>query len=195
MNYLALYSVKFGLSIPLLLLALSILQLVHINVLDLAFIRSAVDRGEWWRLVSGQWVHSNAYHFFSNCLVLACLIYLDRRAVTRKMVEFISLSGFCGAAVYLFCPALDYYLGLSGVLHGYLLLVLLSMRQEKPLFVYVGIVVVLTKIALEQFDLYPSAATEELIGLRVAIEAHLAGAIAAGIIFLLEYFYFSYKRR
>jgi len=179
----------------LMLLLLAVAQLCHVYIADLALIRADISRGQWWRLLSGQWVHSNAYHFVSNSVVFSCLSLLDHRAARRKAAEFVALSGVCGAMVYLFCSALDYYLGLSGVLHGYLLLILLSMRRDKPMLAYAGVAVLLGKLLLEQCDLYPRAATEELIGLRVAIEAHLAGAASAVIVFVSELIYSAYKRR
>lgn len=189
------YPVKFIRYTFFLLILLSVLQLIHFYIFDIALIRAEVHRGQWWRLLSGQWVHSNAYHFFSNSLVLICLNYLDRRVVVRKATDLLCLSGLTGGAVYFFCPALDYYVGLSGILHGYLLLILMSMWREGPLLAGVGIMLLLTKLVLEQVDWYPRVATEELIGMRVAIEAHLVGAVAAVIIVSLEFIYRLYKRK
>lgn len=87
--------------------------------------RVAVEAGELWRLVTGHLVHATWAHFAFDvgigCLLL-CLLPL------RRSLWLLPL--FVGAVVLTLRPDLIWYDGLSGVLHGWTVLVALHVIQS-----------------------------------------------------------------
>nr|WP_245883943.1 rhombosortase [Vibrio albus] len=136
-----------------------------------------IRQGQWWRILTGNFTHTNLPHMGMNLLALWVMGYLFQPTVKSFLTTLFFTSLFVGAAILL--SSMQVYVGLSGALHGiftyYALSEALSGRKSSWLLV-VGVV---AKIAWEQ--LYgASPETASLIGARVAIEAHLAGGIAGG---------------
>ena len=106
---------------------------------------------------------------------------------TRKQLisALAPISLVTGLALLL--SSIQIYVGLSGTLHGlfglFALREALNGRKSSWLLV-LGLV---AKIAWEQL-IGPSSTTGELINARVAIEAHLAGALAGGSMAIVSFF-------
>lgn len=81
--------------------------------------------------------------------------------------------------VALLFSSIQIYVGLSGTLHGLFGLFALNEALSGRRSSWLLVLGLITKIAWEQL-IGPSSTTGELINARVAIEAHLAGAIAGG---------------
>ena len=81
--------------------------------------------------------------------------------------------------VALLFSSIQIYVGLSGTLHGLFGLFALSEALNGRRSSWLLVLGLIAKIAWEQL-IGPSSTTGELINARVAIEAHLAGAIAGG---------------
>lgn len=156
----------------------------------LAFDRQALNAGEYWRLVSGNFVHTNANHLWLNAAGLSSLWLLHGHYY--KPAAFCSvllLLTLCtGLGLWQFFPEVDYYYGLSGALHGLLVwgaLVDIGQRQRLGM-VLLGACYL--KLSLE-FTLGPSSSTAALIASEVAVQSHLLGTLAgtlAGLLALLK---------
>jgi rhomboid family GlyGly-CTERM serine protease len=96
--------------------------LAELAVLD----RGAVAGGQWWRLWSGHLLHLDPAHALLNLGALAVILLL---AVRQRMLGEVIAAAVLGMpllslALLWLDPALDWYAGLSGLLHGLLVIVL-----------------------------------------------------------------------
>lgn len=148
----------------------------------LRFERSEIAAGEWWRLLSGHFVHLGPSHFLLNMAGLGFVWYLLGKALRGPQwaIVFAFAVGLVDLGFWFLNPELQWYVGLSGVLHGLLVagLIILAGRDRKDLLAVAVLVAV--KIAWEQtMGAVPGSAQSS--GGPVIVDAHLYGAIA-GII-------------
>ncbi|MGR5237912.1 rhombosortase [Vibrio alfacsensis] len=133
-----------------------------------------IRHGEWWRIVTGNLTHTNFAHLGMNLAGLWVISFIFRPSTRNFSIVFLMLCTFVGAA-NLFTN-MSVYVGLSGVLHG--LFGFWALREffegrRSSLLLVAGLI---AKIAWEQFY-GPSTSTAAMIGARVAVDAHLFGAI------------------
>ncbi|MBB1367768.1 rhombosortase [Pseudoalteromonas sp. SR44-5] len=163
---------------PLCLMALSAL-FAAFNLNDvLEFNRQLIDQGQVWRLITSQYVHANWAHLALNCagIVLIWALHAEHTKPTQYALHTLFLAAWCGIGVYFFCPEIHIYTGLSALLHGVIVWgaikdIEVGMKSGGLLFIGIWL-----KIAYEQFH-GPSAEVSKLIASRVAVDAHLIGAI------------------
>lgn len=119
-----------------------------------------------------------------NLAGLWIISYLFQPSKKQLVVALLVISLVTGVA--LLFSSIQTYVGLSGTLHGlfglFALREALNGRKSSWLLVF-GLV---AKIAWEQL-IGPSSTTGELINARIAIEAHLAGALAGGFISIASF--------
>ncbi|PFG45924.1 rhomboid family GlyGly-CTERM serine protease [Vibrio sp. ES.051] len=142
-----------------------------------------IRHGEWWRIVTGNLTHTNFAHLAMNLAGLWVISFIFRPSTRNFLIVFSLICTLVGT-MNLFTN-MSVYVGLSGVLHGlfgfWALREVFESRRSSALLV-AGLI---AKIIWEQ--LYgPSASTVEMIGARVAIEAHLFGAVGGLGMALLE---------
>lgn len=115
------------------------------------FDRVAITQGEWWRLVTGHWVHSDQTHANWDITALVLLGALFE-ARLRWQLPMVLLFASAGVDAWLWWgePMLRYYCGLSGILNGLLVVGLLHLWRETrhPVVLLTGVGAVL-KIAVE----------------------------------------------
>ncbi|WP_375753286.1 rhombosortase [Vibrio sp. HN007] len=142
-----------------------------------------ISSGEWWRIVSGNFTHTNLYHLILNAAALWVIAFVFKPTAQSIGIVLITVSAIVGSS--LLFTNMGNYAGLSGVLHGvfayYALMETLEGRRTSILLV-LGVI---TKVAYEQW-FGASESTAQLIGARVAVEAHLAGCIAGFAIYLFS---------
>lgn len=113
--------------------------------------RLAIAQGEWWRLVSGHWVHSDPEHALWDIGALLVLGLLFESRLKGKLFSVLGLATL-GIDLWLWRvePSLTHYCGLSGILNGLLALGLMQWWREErhPLILMTGLGAVL-KIAWE----------------------------------------------
>lgn len=145
----------------------------------LRYARSAIADGEAWRLVTGHLVHLGWSHFLMNALALGAIWALVGRhlpAARWWAVLALVMAGI-DAGFWWLGPHLDWYVGLSGVLHGLLVAGLLAGFGEARAEALLLLVLVTAKLAWEQvFGALPGSASAA--GGPVVVEAHLYGALA-----------------
>ena len=146
--------------------------------------KSAIVDGQWWRILTGNFSHTNYSHLLMNLAGLWIISYLFQPTRKQLISALILISLVTGLALLL--SSIQVYVGLSGTLHGlfglFALREALNGRQSSWLLV-LGLV---AKIAWEQL-VGPSSTTGELINARVAIEAHLAGTLTGGSMAIISF--------
>ena len=98
---------------------------------DWVFDRVAIARGEWWRLISGHWVHSDPAHAVWDISALLLLGALFETRLKWRLPMVLLLTSL-GVDAWLWWgePALGYYCGLSGILNGLLVVGLLQLWRD-----------------------------------------------------------------
>lgn len=140
--------------------------------------RSAIVDGQWWRLVTGNLLHTNHWHLLMNLAGLWVVLFLHHFHYSVKGLSFL-FALLClleGLGLYLGYPQLLAYVGLSGMLHGlfaYGVVRDIQCRMHSGYLLLLGVII---KVGHEQFY-GASANVTAMIAARVAIEAHLVGLI------------------
>ncbi len=150
--------------------------------------RDGILHGEYWRLVTGNFVHLNWQHASLN-LVAWFLVWVYGARVCGLATWLVSLllcASGVGIGLLLLLPEIELYSGLSGVLHGLLVVVaglrLLAWRRDYSAWAI--LVAVLAKLVFE--GVWGSAgATVDWIGMMVVSEAHLYGALSGALLFIV----------
>lgn len=149
---------------------------------------AAIGAGEWWRLLTGNFVHLGWWHLFLNemgllVLVLLCPDPLPGSVWARRVVLLGLGMTLC---LFWFVPRTNWYVGMSGVIHGLFLLGLVrQVVRDRDLIAAGCIAYLVGKIAWELYSGAP-VSDEEAIGGKVLVESHLYGtlsALAYGLIF------------
>lgn len=179
-------------------MALPALALLPLNHLDWRFDRDAILAGEWWRLVTGQWLHLGPGHLLLNLVGLGLIAFVVGRALPWLGWIIVLVISVLSVAVGLLVlhPDVTAYMGLSGALHGLLAagaLVLLfapqggSAKRSDRLEGGVLLALVLAKVVVESvFD--RSAGSEVIVGGEIIYEAHalgILGGVLGSMVWLL----------
>lgn len=146
----------------------------------LRYERVTIVRGEWWRVMTAHLVHANVRHLLLNLTGLALVAQLFKDDFSlAQWFWIVSLSGLCvSAGLLVFDPQLQWYVGLSGVLHGCIAAgAVIWWRTERPLLAAALSMVLLAKLGWEQLHGALPLAGE----LPVIVDAHLYGAIGGGL--------------
>lgn len=150
----------------------------------LRYDRNLLAQGEIWRLFTGHLLHLNWPHFWLNMGgVLMVAIFFRKDCTPVQWLLLIALSCLViSLGLYLFDSGMIWYMGLSGVLHG---LFVVGAWYERRRFVLSGNVLLLLLIGKLVYEQAGGglASSEALIGARVAVDAHLFGAVA-GVMFI-----------
>lgn len=182
-----------GLQLPWLTLSLSGLAVMWFIAAgpapaDWVFDRNAILDGEWWRLLSGHWVHSDTAHLAWNIGALIVLGWLIERT-SRRLLLIALLAGMATVSlgVWLLLPGLDYYCGLSGVLNTLLLVALHRLWGETrhPIVSVTAILAVIKLIV----ELSSHQAVLTHTAWPSVPEAHLAGVLAGAVLVLIIAFW------
>lgn len=143
-------------------------------------------QGEYWRLLSGHFVHLSLRHAAMNIaalLLLWAFFFKDWRPGTDVVLMVLSLPL---TALLLWFSDYSWYVGFSAVLHGWFLLGALRLWASQRGFSLLLVVVLLCKLVWEArwgVSSPMAAAEAEFIGGPVAYVAHQAGAVAVILLF------------
>jgi len=146
-----------------------------------------ISQGEFWRVLTGHFFHTNGIHLVLNLsgLVLLWMLHGHFYSLKNYSLLFITSAIICSLGLYYFSPEIHQYVGLSGVLHGIFIFgAMMDIRHKDKTgyFLFVG---VWLKVAHEQFY-GASDQVSNLIDATVAIDAHLWGAVG-GFLFSSAY--------
>ncbi len=151
----------------------------------LQFDRTLINQGEFWRLFTGNLIHYNFEHMWMNLAGLALGMYLLAfRYPLFYWFIIISFSSLAvGSGLYIFDTNMQYYVGLSGALHGMLVVgALVETRHNKTTGLLL-LLFIFAKLSYEQFFGALSAPLSNTTS--IAVNAHLYGSLAGIIIWFL----------
>ena len=149
----------------------------------LRFDRGAIAEGQWWRLLSGNFVHLGTSHLSMNLVGLAlvvALVWPGFGAAEWALLTLLS-SLVVGAGLYRLNPEIGWYVGFSGTLHGLVAAGCLADLRRYPRSAALLLALVAGKLAWEQLaGALPGS--EATAGGRVVVDAHLYGALGGAAV-------------
>lgn len=153
------------------------------TTLALRYDRAQVTAGQLWRLVTGNLVHLNWPHLVLNLAGLVLIWLLLGRDWSLRLwcATFAVCTLAVGGGLYAFDPALRWYVGLSGVLHGLFVAGVLVTPGLSRIERVALLAAVAAKLAWEHL-FGPTPGVTALIHGAVVGQAHLYGA-AGGLLF------------
>ncbi len=138
--------------------------------------RPAILDGQFWRVLSGHFVHLNTTHLLMNALGLLGIVSVFGEALSLARPLLLSLGIAIGIslALWLSEPQLIHYAGASGVLHGLFAAGIILAHDLSARFRLVAAAALIAKLFFEtQFN----TGSAELIGAPVIHAAHQWGAV------------------
>ena len=144
----------------------------------LRFDRTGIRSGELWRLVSGHFVHLGWPHFALNAAGLALVWYLVGEAHNLRQWAIIGAISIVvmDAGLWIFDPGLQWYVGLSGLLHGILAAGLVTRLRSPDMETILLLLLLLSKLVWEQV-IGPLPGSEATAGGAVVVNSHLFGTV------------------
>ena len=144
----------------------------------LRYQRDAILAGQVWRLLTAPLVHLNWPHTLMNIGGLLIIWGLFGQVLANRAWVFISLGCALGIStgLLLLNPEISWYVGLSGILHGYFTAGAIAEWHTHKRTCLVLLLLVCSKLLWEQF-LGPLPGSAETAGGKVVVDAHLYGAI------------------
>ena len=152
----------------------------------LRYQREAILHGEIWRLLTGQLLHLGWSHLLLNLVALALITALFGRLFRPGVWAWIYAGSFLATTLGLLLlqPGLQWYVGLSGALHGLFAAgAVVSIRRRESGAVLL-LAVLVFKLGWEQLA-GPLPGSTEWSGGTVITAAHLYGAIGGVLVGLL----------
>lgn len=148
----------------------------------LRYQRSELQTGEWWRVVSGHFVHLGWSHLWLNLAGLLLVWALVKHAFSALswwgLIVFSQIGISLG--LWWWLPQLDWYVGLSGLLHGMLLAGSLQLALRGDREMWLLLLVVIAKLAWELLQ-GPMPGSREAAGGNVIVEAHSLGGLVGAL--------------
>jgi rhomboid family GlyGly-CTERM serine protease len=148
--------------------------------LALQYDRSAIGAGEIWRLMTGHLVHGSLQHMVVNVLGLALMVALFRNTYGFRSWLVIVICGVASIDLgfWFLMPQLQWYVGLSGVLHAVLAAGTVAWWKTEPKL----LAALLTMIMVGKLIWEQTQGALPLSGeLPVVVNAHMYGE-AGGLI-------------
>ncbi len=147
----------------------------------LRYDRGEIARGELWRLVSGHVAHFGLVHLALNLVGLGLVWHLVGPQLTgRRWLFVVAATVVCiDLALWIDQPEINWYVGLSGVLHGMLAAglvagVIAGSRESACLGMALAIKL------LHEHWMGPMPGSQLALGAPVLVAAHVYGAIGGG---------------
>jgi len=182
LNFSTKWLLRQGLLWLLLILLCAVLQWSG-AVPELRYDRQLIASGQWYRVISANFVHLNNSHLLMNVLgVVMVMVFFSNHLKKRQWIGLIVVSSlFVSIGLMLFNPEIHRYVGLSGVLHGLFIAGAMAEIKRFPLSGWLLLAVLLAKLAWEQL-VGAMPGSESMIKGHVVVDSHFYGAIA-GFVF------------
>jgi len=149
----------------------------------LRFDRTAIEKGHWWLLLSGNFVHLGNSHLGMNMAGLTLIVALvwTQFNVWQWLLIIVFTSLCVGIGLLVFDQHIIWYVGFSGTLHGLIIAGSLADLKRYPRSAAALLAMVAAKLVWEQMS-GPLPGSESVAGGNVVVNAHLYGAIAGLVI-------------
>ena len=188
-------SIYLSLGLATLMLFFSALQNAIFPALVLE--RNEVFSGEYWRLLTGNFVHFGWAHTLMNvtAFLLCSIALLDKLSIAKYCALLIWCCLIVGGGIFHLNLEYGTYAGLSGAIHGLIVAGLLLSKQHSLWIRVIALGLLVAKLMQEQSPNYTATDLQTLVPVPVAVDAHLYGAIAGLVFVLIDYVitYFSRK--
>ena len=148
----------------------------------LRFDREAIAGGEIWRLLSGHLVHLGPSHLMLNLAGLLLIWYLVGSVFSLLQWLTVALLVIVGIDLgfWFLEPRIEWYVGLSGLLHGVLAAGIVGAIRTRRVEVLILGIALVAKLTYEQFA-GPLPGSEQATGGTVIIASHAYGAVSGAI--------------
>ncbi|MEF1255104.1 MULTISPECIES: rhombosortase [unclassified Vibrio] len=144
-----------------------------------------INQGQWWRILTGNFTHTNFAHLTMNLagLWVICFVF---KPTAKSLALILIATSLCIGILNLF-TTMNGYVGLSGTLHGIFayFATLEALQERKSSWLLVA--GVMLKVTWE-LTMGAAQSTSDLINAPVAVEAHLFGALSGLVFALMVYF-------
>lgn len=161
----------------------------------LRYDRALVDAGQWYRLITANFIHLNTSHLLLNMPTTSLVMFFFSRHISvGKWILLLLMSClFVSIGLYVLNPEVKSYVGLSGVLHGLFIVGAYKELKHFPVSGWLLLGVFAVKLAWEQmYGAMPGS--ESVVNGVVLVDSHLYGAIA-GVAFIAILYIFDGKKR
>jgi rhomboid family GlyGly-CTERM serine protease len=167
-----------ALALTLLMLGLSIAADFVFSLLSLE--RTQVAQGQFWRLLTANFVHFGWAHTLMNlgAFLLCSFALLSDFSIKAFAALIVSCCLVVGICIYVFNPEYETYAGLSGALHGFIVAGVMVNKRHKAWVNSLLVALVFAKVINENRPGYQSNELQDLLPVAVAYSAHLYGALA-----------------
>jgi rhomboid family GlyGly-CTERM serine protease len=132
---------------------------------------TAIEYGEFWRILTGNLTHTNVTHWLGNIFALWGIVFLFKITPFLRLFFMLCL----GIGIGLFFTPIQAYVGLSGVLYG--LFFYGAIKEKSRILIFLGI----GKLIYDQW-FNSNIAWDTLINAPIAIHAHWLGAVIGSMI-------------
>ncbi|WP_153913183.1 rhombosortase [Shewanella sp. TC10] len=183
---------------------LFVLSISPIGAIDvnntLSYRYDNISDGQYWRIISGNLLHTNLWHLLMNLAGFWVILFLHemhyKGSASKFISLFFSLCLFEGLGLYHFYPELKGYVGLSGLLHGLFTFGALLDIRKGYFSGYLLLIGVFAKVGYEMY-FGASESVSAIINARVATESHFIGVISGllcGLVWLPLTRFFKYQK-
>lgn len=157
-------------------------------VAALSYQRDEIFRGQYWRVLTGHWVHLSGAHAVGNVLGGWLIWWVFANSLTPQRIFLTILIGSLGvsAGLWWWDPDVVWYVGASGVLHGFWAVGAICALQTDRLFGWLACGGLLLKLLLE-WRFGSIVGSLYLNGATIISSAHRYGAIAGLAVAILTY--------
>ncbi|MDX9740193.1 MAG: rhombosortase [Gammaproteobacteria bacterium] len=154
-------------------------------LLWLRYEREAILSGQVWRMLTAHITHLGWEHLALNVAGLALLWLMFARLLTIGRWSIVVIGSGLGVSTGLlaFNPELQWYVGMSGLLHGMFVAGAVAGIHAGYRFEWALLGLVAVKLAWERVT-GPATSTEQIVGGSVVVDSHLYGAIAGLLVIL-----------
>lgn len=149
----------------------------------LRYDRTAIFAGDFWRVLTGHFVHLTSMHLVMNLVGFLLIWVLFGKLITPLtwLIVILLSSVMTSIALLSLNPHLFWYVGFSGVLHSLFVVGCLHDIQVRHADGKLLFIAVCIKLAWEQYA-GPLPGSEAAAGGNVIVDAHLYGAVSGVLI-------------
>jgi rhomboid family GlyGly-CTERM serine protease len=151
---------------------------------DLLFLRENIQQGEFWRIWTGNLIHSNYYHLALNLagFWVFVLLFKDLMNLTQFLLSLTLLISGVGFGLYFLNPELYWYAGLSGALYGLFIIGAIYALIDKDYTTGLSILIIIPAKIIWDHTHNGGQENAGLIGVPVSTDSHIYGIVSAFLI-------------